>query len=94
MRKRAECKEGHAYGGPTAVGGGIFRSVCGTCNAVQLDLRDQAFTPNDLFSAEQRHRLFSPLVEYAALHGESLMEPIVFGVRRERHKSILLARAS
>ena len=92
MRKRADCREGHVYGGPTSVGGGILRSVCGACNAVQLDLRDEAFIPNDLFSSQQRHGLFSPLVEYAALYGENLItEPVLFGARRERQKSVLLA---
>ena len=92
--KRAECGSGgHAYGAPTNVGGGILRAVCLRCAAVRLDHSDVGLRGAGLFRSVQRHLLFSPLVEYAALYGHELVETPGFGRPRRGRPAGALARA-
>ncbi len=73
----------HTFGVPAPVGGGLLRAVCGPCGRVRLDVEDVRLGPNGLFASAQRHEIFSPLVEYAALYGHELIEEArTFGTRR------------
>lgn len=78
LGKRAECNVGnHVYGEPRNVGAGIVRVACLGCGAVHLEMVELDGEAEDrlngLFSTSQRHTLFSPIVEYAALYGENLI---------------------